>query len=56
VIDLLSEEFKDDRRYRDIKNLVAIIWLISFDQIWRRDLLAVDYLSFMAYIEPKDIL
>jgi hypothetical protein len=37
VIDLLSEEFEDDGRYRDIKNPVATTWLISFDQIWKRD-------------------
>ncbi|KAF2190316.1 HET-domain-containing protein [Zopfia rhizophila CBS 207.26] len=55
VIDLLSEEFEDDGRYRDIKNPVATTWLISFDQIQRRDRLAADYLSFMACIEPKDI-
>jgi tetratricopeptide (TPR) repeat protein len=55
VIDLLSEEFEDDGRYRDIKNPVAITWLISFDQIRRRDRLAADYLSFMACVEPKDI-
>ncbi|OCL11362.1 HET-domain-containing protein [Glonium stellatum] len=55
VIDLLSEEFEDDGRYRDIKNPIATTWLISFDQIQRRDRLAADYLSFMACIEPKDI-
>ncbi len=55
VIDLLSEEFEDDGRYRDIKNPVATTWLVSFDQIQRRDQLAANYLSFMACIEPKDI-
>jgi tetratricopeptide (TPR) repeat protein len=55
VIELLSEEFEDDRRYRDIKNPVATTWLISFEQIRRRDSLAADYLSFMACVEPKDI-
>ncbi|KAF1809490.1 hypothetical protein P152DRAFT_468342 [Eremomyces bilateralis CBS 781.70] len=55
VIDLLSEEFEDDGRYRDIMNPVATTWLISFDQIRRRDRLAADYLSFMACVEPKDI-
>src|SRR3954451_3455219 len=37
VIDLLSEEFEDDRRYHNVKNPVATTWLISFDQIWHRD-------------------
>ncbi|KAF2807550.1 HET-domain-containing protein [Mytilinidion resinicola] len=55
VIDLLSEEFEADGRYRDIKNPVATTWLISFDQIQQRDRLAANYLSFMACIEPKDI-
>lgn len=55
VIDLLSEEFEDSGRYRNIKNPVATTWLISFDQIRQRDQLAADYLSFMACIEPKDI-
>jgi hypothetical protein len=31
VIDLLSEEFKDNGRYCLIKNLVATTWLILFD-------------------------
>jgi hypothetical protein len=34
---------------------VATTWLISFDQIRHRDPLAVNYLSFMAYIDLKDI-
>ena len=55
VIDLLSEEFEDDRRYHNIKNPVAITWLISFKQIRHRDPLAADYLSFMACIDPKNI-
>ncbi|KAF2260180.1 HET-domain-containing protein [Lojkania enalia] len=55
VIDLLSEEFEDDGRYRDVKNPVATTWLISFEQIRQRDPLAAEYLSFMAYVEPKDI-
>ncbi|KAF2185423.1 hypothetical protein K469DRAFT_687786 [Zopfia rhizophila CBS 207.26] len=37
VINLLSKEFKDDGRYRNIKNLVATTWLISFNQVQRRD-------------------
>lgn len=31
AIDLLSEEFEDDWRYRNVKNPVATTWLISFD-------------------------
>jgi tetratricopeptide (TPR) repeat protein len=55
VIDLLSEEFEDEGRYRDVKNPVATTWLISFEQIRHRDSLAAEYLSFMACVEPKDI-
>jgi hypothetical protein len=31
------------------------MWLISFEQIRQRNLLAADYLSFMAYIDSKNI-
>jgi hypothetical protein len=55
VINLLSEEFEDDWRYRNIKNPVATTWLISFEQIRHRDPLAADYLSFMCCIDPKAI-
>ncbi|KAM0251725.1 hypothetical protein ACHAQJ_008046 [Trichoderma viride] len=55
VIDLLSEEFEDERRYPDINSPVATTWLISFEQIRQRDPLAANYLSFMACIGAKDI-
>jgi hypothetical protein len=55
VINLLSEEFKDDWRYRNAKNPVATTWLISFEQIRGRDPLAADYLSFMACVDPKNV-
>jgi tetratricopeptide (TPR) repeat protein len=55
VINLLSEEFEDDGRYRDVKDPVATTWLISFEQIRRRDPLAAEYLSFMACVDPRDI-
>ncbi|KAL2814692.1 violaceus kinesin [Aspergillus cavernicola] len=55
VIDLLSEDFGDDGRYQEIQNPVATTWLISFQQIRQLDPLAVDYLSFMACISPRDI-
>ncbi|KAG4427011.1 hypothetical protein IFR05_017506, partial [Cadophora sp. M221] len=47
--------FEDHGRYRNVKNPVAITWLISFQQIRRRDPLAADYLSFICCINPKDI-
>ena len=55
IIDLLSEEFEDNGRYRNVKNPVATTWLISFEQIRQRDSLAAEYLSFMACVETKDI-
>ncbi|KAL1889913.1 hypothetical protein Sste5346_008640 [Sporothrix stenoceras] len=55
VIDLLSEDFEDERRYLDVKNAVATTWLISFEQVRQRDSLAADYLSFMACVDAKDI-
>ncbi|KAF1813614.1 HET-domain-containing protein [Eremomyces bilateralis CBS 781.70] len=55
TIDILSEDFEDAGRYHNVKNPVATTWLISFEQIRRRDALAADYLSFMACVEPKDI-
>jgi tetratricopeptide (TPR) repeat protein len=55
IIELLSEEFEDDGRYRNVKNPVATTWLISFEQIRRRDPLAAEYLSFMACVDPRDI-
>jgi tetratricopeptide (TPR) repeat protein len=55
IIDLLSEEFKDNGRYHNAKNPVATTWLISFEQIRRRDPLASEYLSFLACLHPKDI-
>jgi hypothetical protein len=46
VISLISEE---------CENTVAITWFISFNQIRRRNMLAADYLLFMACIDRKDI-
>jgi tetratricopeptide (TPR) repeat protein len=55
VIALLSKEFEDDGRYRNIKNPVATTWLISFEQIQQRNSLAAQYLSFMSCVDPKEI-
>jgi tetratricopeptide (TPR) repeat protein len=55
VIEILSEDFKGEGRYRDTVNPVAATWLISFEQIRRCDSLAADYLSFMSCIDPKAI-
>ncbi|OKL61585.1 hypothetical protein UA08_03266 [Talaromyces atroroseus] len=55
VVELLSEDFEDDGRYRESKNPVATTWQISFEQIRSRDPLAARYLSFMACFDPKNI-
>ncbi|KAI2811972.1 hypothetical protein CBS115989_10913 [Aspergillus niger] len=44
VIELLSEEFGDEMRYKDIQNPVALTWFISFQQIQQLNKLAADYL------------
>jgi Tetratricopeptide repeat len=54
-IDLLSQDFEDQSRYRETKNPVAITWYISFEQIQKQDPLAADYLSFMACVACESI-
>ncbi|KAI9657065.1 MAG: hypothetical protein M1821_003231 [Bathelium mastoideum] len=49
VIDLLSEEFEEGRKP------VAATWLISFERIQNRNVLAAEYLSFMACVQPKAV-
>ncbi|KOC13588.1 kinesin light chain 1 and [Aspergillus flavus AF70] len=55
VIELLSENFGDEGRYKETQNPVALTWFISFQQIQRSNKLAADYLSFMACINPRNI-
>ncbi|KAF3385839.1 Nephrocystin-3 [Talaromyces pinophilus] len=55
VVDLLSEDFQDTGRYKDIKNPVIATWLISFKQIQKQDQLAADYLSFMCCLNPRNV-
>jgi len=55
VIELLSEDFEDEGRYRETRNPVATTWLISFERIQTHDSLAAEYLSFMACIEPTNV-
>jgi NB-ARC domain len=57
VIELLSEEFEDQGRYRDkdMKNPIANTWFISFNQISVQDPLAAEYLSFMSCLLPQKI-
>jgi tetratricopeptide (TPR) repeat protein len=52
---LLSGEFHDQGRYREVKNPVATTWYVSFEQIQEHDKLAVEHLSFMACTASNDI-
>ncbi|KAJ5917206.1 hypothetical protein N7466_010760 [Penicillium verhagenii] len=55
VLDVLSEDFEDEGRYRSIRNPVATTWLTSFVQLQRDYPLASQYLAYMACINAKDI-
>jgi nucleoside phosphorylase/tetratricopeptide (TPR) repeat protein len=55
AVELLSEDFRDPGRYRDIQNTVITTWLISFQQIQHQNPVAADYLSFFACIGPRNI-
>ena len=55
IIKLLSKDFEDIRRYPNMKNLVAIIWLISFQQIQVRNPLVADYMAFISCIKEQNI-
>jgi hypothetical protein len=55
MVGLMSEEFRDDTRYRGSQNAVATTWLVSFNQIRKSDPAATDLLSFLSCIEPKAI-
>jgi tetratricopeptide (TPR) repeat protein len=53
--DLLSKDFEDQGRYRQIKNPVVVTWYISFSQIRERNRLAAAYLSLMACTTGEDV-
>jgi hypothetical protein len=55
IIEVLSEDFEDEGRYKDMKNPVVATWLISFIQICQQDKLAGEYLSFMACLVCQNI-
>ncbi|KAL4781057.1 hypothetical protein BJX76DRAFT_350476 [Aspergillus varians] len=55
VMELLSKDFGDNGRYKDIQNPVAKTWLISFSQVQKLDQLAAEYLSLMACVDPRNI-
>ncbi|PTB62779.1 purine and uridine phosphorylase [Trichoderma citrinoviride] len=55
MIDLLSRDFEDRHRYREVQNPVATTWLISFNQILKHNPLAAEYLKFMSMLAEKGI-
>jgi len=55
LVDLLSRDFEDRSRYKDIKNPVATTWLISFEHIARDNELASWYLRVMCTYADKNI-
>jgi tetratricopeptide (TPR) repeat protein len=55
AIELLSEEFEDQGRYREATQSVATTWSISFEQIQKQDKIATEYLFFMACIANNNI-
>ncbi|RYP17801.1 hypothetical protein DL767_009943 [Monosporascus sp. MG133] len=52
---LLSKDFEDRGRYRDINNPIATTWLISFNHISRDMPLAARYLEYICFLAEKDI-
>lgn len=52
---LISNDFEDQYRYREIENPVATTWLISFQHIERDSKLAAIYLRFICLLAEKEI-
>lgn len=55
VINLLSEEFEDEGRYKSIRNPIATTWLTSFMKIRKTEPLAADCLAFLSCVNAKEI-
>ncbi|KAL1989929.1 hypothetical protein VTN49DRAFT_7126 [Thermomyces lanuginosus] len=55
MVELLSRDFEDKHRYKEVQNPIATTWLISFRQIGDSDPLAADYLKFMCFLSEKAI-
>ncbi|RYO95238.1 hypothetical protein DL764_007723 [Monosporascus ibericus] len=52
---LLSKDFEDRGRYREMNNPIATTWLISFNYISRDMPLAARYLKYICFLAEKDI-
>ncbi|KAL2859896.1 kinesin light chain [Aspergillus lucknowensis] len=55
AITLLSTDWGDKTRYRNLPNTVAKTWMITFNRILKCDPLAADLLAFMSCIEWRAI-
>ena len=55
AIDLLSEDFEDEGRYKSIRNPVATTWLTSFIQLESKSIFAAECLALMACFNARDI-
>lgn len=55
AIDLLSEDFEDEGRYKSIRNPIADTWFASFQNLAKQNQLAAQCLSAMACINIRDI-
>ncbi|KAI9897353.1 hypothetical protein N3K66_007209 [Trichothecium roseum] len=54
-VQLLSKDFEDRTRYRDLQNPVATTWLISFQHIMHTQPEAADLLKFICFLGEKNI-
>jgi tetratricopeptide (TPR) repeat protein len=52
---LMSREFRDGTRYKGSANAVATTWVVSFQQIYERSIVAAELLMFISCIEWKAI-
>jgi tetratricopeptide (TPR) repeat protein len=55
LVGLMSEDFRDDTRYKGSANAVATTWVVSFSQLRERDVVAANLLKFMSCIEWKAV-
>ena len=52
---LLSEEFRDSRRYPGVSNATMVTWVISFEQIKHTHRAAADLLALMSFYDRQGI-
>jgi tetratricopeptide (TPR) repeat protein len=55
AVTLLSTDFSDRTRYRNLPNTVAKTWMVTFNKILECDTLAADLLAFISCIEWRAI-